>query len=109
MTEAYYSQYQTLPPYQRAVFKDGEDIDDGSGRPMWSGDSDPPEVGARVKVTLNGLGAGEVVGYFTEHGWLGLLVALDEKTRPAWHVKQCGTSPGPSHVFGIEFQAEEQR
>ena len=53
----------------------------------WSGTSNPPAMGARVKVHMNGLGYGKVVGYFAEYGWLGVLVRLSKpplggRTRP---------------------------
>jgi hypothetical protein len=103
-----YEHHDSIPPYQRVTFKDGEPNDDGSGRPRWSGDLEPPAIGTRVHKLLNNLGAGEVCGYFVEHGWMGILVYLDEKTRPAWHVKQCGTGSTPVHVFGVEFQLEPE-
>lgn len=102
-----YAQFEALPEYQNAHFTDGKVEGDGTDRPFWSGPTAPPVIGSRVKIPMNNLGAGKVVGYFVEHNWLGLLVELDEKTRPEWHRRQCGEHPGPSHIFGVEFTAEE--
>lgn len=59
-----------------------------------------PAVGDRITVTFNKLGDGEVIGYFTEGGYLGLLVQLDQK--PDWLLEQNPT--GPVHIFGPEFR-----
>jgi hypothetical protein len=103
-----YSRYDDIPDYQIANWQGDEVIDDGTGRPKWSAQkiATPPAMGTRVTKIMNNLGAGKVCGYFTEHGWLGLLVRLDERTRPEWHVKQCGTSPDLAHIFGPECEVE---
>jgi hypothetical protein len=72
--------------------------------PRWSGRGElatPPPVGARVNVRINGFGWGEVLAYFTEHGFLGLKVRPDQ--RPSWHLKQ---APGRAYclVFGSECE-----
>lgn len=58
-----------------------------------------PQIGERVRVTINGLGTGRAFGYFTEHGYLGVMVELDEP--PAWFWKQTGSHI--AHVFGTEI------
>jgi len=72
---------------------------------LWSGDGDIPLVGGRVVVRMNGLGAGKVIGYFIEHGWLGVEVKLENA--PAWHKQQTkGTEhAGKALVFGAEIDA----
>lgn len=65
----------------------------------WSGEIGVPEIGWRVHVIINDLGPGEVCGYFIEHGWLGVEVAL--LTPPDWYVKQNGDSV--ARVFGAEI------
>jgi hypothetical protein len=78
----------------------------------------PPAIGSRVKIVFNEFGPGEVMGYFVEHGFLGLYVKVDKL--PAWRVEQdkreagelgLGASPGNPHrwvmVFGIEVEGEE--
>jgi hypothetical protein len=70
---------------------------------LWSGLADPPAVGTRVRVTMNGLGPGTVRGYFTESGWLGLHVELEAP--PAWWVKQNTGRTGRKRwacLFGVE-------
>lgn len=87
----------TLPPYMR---HDGEDPAEGD-LPRWSGRGAVPKIGASVNVAINGLGEGKVLAYFTEHGFLGLLVKF--KKPPAWYVKQHGKDKA-GHVFGAELQ-----
>lgn len=52
---------------------------------------------------MNGIGAGVVVRYFVEHGYLGVLVR--PKKAPAWYVKQNGRY-ALCHVFGTEMTPE---
>jgi hypothetical protein len=101
-----YTTMTTLPDYQIARFDGGKFVDDGTNRPRWGRQATPPAVGARVRITMNRLGAGIVTGYFVEANWLGLLVQLDNETRPEWHRQQNGPHPGPSHIFGPEFEPE---
>lgn len=53
---------------------------------VWSSATPPPAIGDRVAINFNDLGAGVVVGYFHESGFLGVTVFLDAP--PAWHAKQ---------------------
>lgn len=73
-------------------------------RLKWSGKF-LPTIGQRIVVTMNKLGHGTVTAFFTEAGFLGVEVFLDEDTRPAWHKKQ---SPGRPFclVYGIEIAEE---
>ena len=65
----------------------------------YAGDQ-PPAIGSKVQVTMNGLGTGTAVGYFTECNFLGVIVELDNP--PAWYTKQNGTHI--AHVFGLEIK-----
>jgi hypothetical protein len=68
----------------------------------WSGESNIPAIGEKVRITFNGLGTGVVTGYFAEHGWLGLYVVLD--VQPAWRTKQGVPASQPAMVFGAEVK-----
>ena len=73
----------------------------------WSADvGEIPKIGARVKIRMSHLGPGTVVGYFVEHGWLGVKVRLD--VPPDWHKEQ---HPGDPHalVFGAELEQRGRR
>lgn len=64
------------------------------GGPLyWSADSEPPAVGARVELELRGRHKAEVVGYFAEYGWLGIIVRLD--TVPQWLKQNRKDTPSP--------------
>jgi len=84
--------------------------DDAQGLPIyrlgaqagaWSGDGDPPAIGAEVDVGFNALGKGRVTSYFIEHGYLGVRVAFDAP--PDWYVKQNGREHH-GHIFGAELR-----
>jgi hypothetical protein len=68
----------------------------------WSGKGDIPKQGARVKVTMNGLGAGTVVSHFFECGFIGVKVDLDSP--PEWFTKQ-NDGNVPAMVFGAEVES----
>lgn len=70
------------------------------GKVLWGGKHEPPAIGSKVRVTMNGLGRGTVRGYFVECDWLGLLVELHNP--PQWWAKQNPQRP-LAHIFGIEF------
>lgn len=72
----------------------------GAKAGAWSGEGDPPAIGATVDVKFNGLGKGRVTSYFVEHGYLGVRVAFDSP--PDWYVKQNGRHYA-GHVFGLEL------
>lgn len=69
---------------------------------LWSGAGDPPAVGDAVVVRMNQCGPGVVTGYLVQAGYLGVLVKLDEATRPDWHRKQHPDNR-PSLAFGAEL------
>lgn len=79
--------HNPLPVWQRAIW-DGDKVLNGGPAPRWSSDIDPPPIGTRIMVNFNQFGTGTVVGYFTESGWLGVVVDIDKQ--PAWHLKQNG-------------------
>ena len=87
------------------VFKRRE----GSERPyrhaLWSGKGEPPAVGSRVTLSINALGAGTVTGYAVEGGYLGVMVRVDDETRPDWHRKQ-NPENQPSLAFGAELKED---
>lgn len=61
-----------------------------------------PQIGARVRVTFNGLGTGTVVAYFREAGYIGVEVRPDK--RPDWHIRQNGDRHPHYLVFGAEIE-----
>lgn len=73
---------------------------------IWSGKGTPPAIGSRVRCTINKLGPGTVVGYFTEHKFMGVMVELDAATRPDFHRKQNGDDCR-ALVFGAEIEPIE--
>ena len=97
-----YKQYAEVPAYEPAVYKDGMPIvTDNPDVAIWAGKVAPPPVGTKIDVNMNGLGHGNVVGYFVLEGYLGLRVSLDNP--PEWYVRQNkGNAVG--HIFGPEFR-----
>ena len=63
-----------------------------------------PELGDRVNITMNRLGHGTVTHYFYEHGYLGVMVKLEND--PDWHDKQASGTwhHGYAMVFGREIE-----
>lgn len=59
------------------------EVDEVHGK--WSG-SFVPQVGERIKITMNGFGPGTVVAFFTTGEWIGVEVRTDKY--PAWYVEQ---------------------
>ncbi|PZR93537.1 MAG: hypothetical protein DI537_10500 [Stutzerimonas stutzeri] len=95
-----YAEFETVPDHEEAVF-DGKDFTNAPGVLKWSNSAPPPAIGDEVVVTINNCGPATVTGYFTQGGFLGLLVELHNP--PEWHVKQNkGSRRG--HIFGAEFR-----
>lgn len=69
---------------------------------LWSGVGEPPALGSKVTVTINGIGPGVVAGYAVHDGWLGVMVQADQETRPLWHRKD-NPDNRPSLVYGSEM------
>lgn len=95
-----YAEFTTCPTWSAPIRnEEGDTTNVGEGAPVWSGVNHPPAVGSIVRVTINDIGLAEVLGYFVESGWLGLLVRPSNP--PEWYVKK--NNPGSiCHVFGIE-------
>lgn len=98
-------EYAEVPEYVPAVYKDGMPIVADDGALIWAGKVPPPPVGEIIRVSMNSLGNGEVVGYFSLEGYLGLLVKLSNP--PEWYVKQ-NNGNVIGHIFGPEFAPLEQ-
>ena len=104
--EANYQEFKILPEgWTKAQWGgkpgDGSVLNDADPF-KWSGKSDPPAIGAKVKLYMNDFGTGTVTSYFVEYGWLGILVKLDNP--PAWYVKQNKGVPEKAHFFGIDLE-----
>lgn len=66
---------------------------------QWVSDKPIPPVGSIIDVAINSIGRSEVLKYFVEYGFIGLLVQpLDP---PAWYIKQNGADE-PCHVYPAE-------
>ena len=90
----------TLPKNSAQVIK-GRDIKTAPALWCSSEYDEPPGIGARVRITFNQWGTGTVAGYFTEDGFLGLLVKPARV--PEWARQQ--RWPGPyCTVFGPEIE-----
>lgn len=75
----------------------------------WSGKNPVPKIGDKVRINFNQLGSGVVRSYFFEHGYLGILVKLDNP--PEWKRKQHPPGSkyhGVAHVFGAEIEIKEK-
>lgn len=72
-------------------------------RAKWSGKGEPPARGDVVEVSINGIGKSTVIGYFVEHGFLG--VEVRPIAPPAWYVEQNGKGAS-CLVFGAELNEE---
>lgn len=98
-----YRTYNEVPAYTQAQW-DGDKLLNEDSAIKWSGKVPPPPIDTKVRVTFNKLGTGTVMGYFTEGGWLGLLVKFHKP--PAWYTRQHNGNP-LGHVFGVEFELFE--
>ena len=116
--EPNYHEFTTLPDnWTHAVWT--EETEDSDSKVLnesdpykWSGVNDPPVIGAKVKVYMNGLGNGKIVGYFAEYGWLGVLVRLSKP--PVWWKKQTkerGENPSTTnaHIYGLELEPRKEK
>jgi hypothetical protein len=95
-----YTIHRTIPEYELARWN-GDTLINREAACKWGGATAPPEIGTKIRVTMNRLGTGIVRGYFTEGGWLGLPVEL--LNPPAWWLQQNPGRPH-AHVFGPEFK-----
>jgi hypothetical protein len=90
-----------LPAWSPIEWQDGS-IMNRSAANKWGGKLPPPIVGQRVIVGVNEIGLSQVLGYFEEEGFLGVIVKPDNP--PAWYVKQNGAG-APCGVFGPELKS----
>ncbi|MBT1509375.1 hypothetical protein KIP88_02575 [Bradyrhizobium sp. SRL28] len=104
-----YQEYQEIPAFEQAIYKDGFVSNVEEGKLVWANKDgfQPPPVGSKVMVRINNLGVAEVKGYFSQEGYLGLLVVLDNA--PEWYIKQNGDAKKVGHVFGPEVKALEAK
>ncbi len=69
----------------------------------WKGAQTLPPVGSFVRATVNNIGTCEVLGYFTQQGFLGVVgLPMDP---PRWYVAQNGEDC-PCHLFGCEYSLD---
>jgi hypothetical protein len=90
-----------VPEYEAPVWNEERNaILNKSGKPLWSGEFAPPEIGDEVVIKINGIGKAKVEGYCLLDGFLGVMAkAIDP---PGWFVKQNGGNVA-SCVFGMEI------
>jgi len=97
-----YKEYAEVPAYEQAVYENGMPVNQpAEGVLVWASKEPPPAIGSVVRVSMNNLGNGEVLGYFSEEKYLGLLVKLSDP--PEWHRKQNNGNP-VGHIFGPEWK-----
>jgi len=100
-----YREFEELPAnWAKPIWKGGKVVNEAEPY-KWSGDGDPPKIGAKVNVSVNGIGEGKVTSYFVEYGWLGVMVR--PKKAPDWYIKQNGRY-ALAHIFGNELKAEAE-
>jgi hypothetical protein len=65
-----------------------ETDDENDTRAKWNAKYDPPKVGQRIEIKLNGWNKSRatVVGYIKTGGWL--MIAVKPDIRPQWHIKE---------------------
>ena len=93
-----------MPVHFLPVFKHRQGDERPYRHALWSGIGEPPAVGTRVTISVNGIGPGTVTGYAVQGGYLSAMVLADDATRPEWHKKQ-NPSNEPFIVFGAELKA----
>ena len=94
----------TLPDYSFAFDSEDEPVPNPKHL-RWSDNLPPPSIGAKTRA-LGDLGEGQVVGYFSEHGYLGVLIRLDAP--PKWFVEQNGATT-PCHIYGAELRRARRK
>ena len=100
-----YQTFDVLPAFEQAIRgEDGKHQPSANGNPLWSGASQPPDIGSVVSIRMNRIGLAKVVGYFVEGGYLGLLVK--PYAPPDWYIRQNGYN-ATGHVFGAEIEPGE--
>ena len=85
-----------LPDHSKlSGYVQGVALSDRDGKPQ-----SLPAVGSTVTAIINNIGPCEVLGYFTQQGYLGLVVL--PKDPPDWYVDNNGRGC-PCHLFGCEY------
>lgn len=82
--------------YLSAYLKGLEKFPEGK----WSG-TFIPEIGEKIVAAVNGIGESEVLGYYLQAGWIGV-IALPNNP-PEWFVKQNGKN-AVCGLFGAEIR-----
>lgn len=95
-----YTEHASIPAHQFFIPNSDGPARQGPRGNKWSGKNPVPAVGDTVRVRINQIGEGRVCGYFTQHGYLGLLV--QPHNPPDWYIKQNGRYSS-CHVFGAEL------
>jgi len=98
-----YQEYQEVPAYVQAVWGEDKLVANKGDALVWANKDGqaPPKVGEKIRVHMNNLGNAEVVGYFSQEGFLGLRVKFSDP--PEWYVKQNKGNP-VGHIFGPEWK-----
>jgi len=100
----YFEYGTTLPDYSFAFDSEDEPVPNPKHL-RWSDNLPPPSIGAKTRAPGD-LGEGQVVGYFSEHGYLGVLIRLDAP--PKWFVEQNGATT-PCHIYGAELRRARRK
>lgn len=85
-----YTEYNTIPQHVSFVPDSSKPRQRMPKALKWSGENPVPAIGATVRTSV---GAATVLRYFSEHGWLGLLVQPPDRYSPC-------------HVYGAELVQE---
>ncbi len=80
----------------------------------WSAKFPLPHIGARITVTMNRIGAAEVVGYFKEGGFVGVMTKAinppqwlkDQQNRERASANFASLPPWRKQGIGCQFGAE---
>ncbi|MTJ93906.1 MAG: hypothetical protein F8N36_13770 [Desulfovibrio sp.] len=105
MTAQSYQEYEQFPEYRTGRLPSGALDKSVTEIPKWNSEAPPPAKGSYVHCRINAIGPCIVTGYFTEDGYLGILVKLLDP--PAWHIRQQGYNT-TAHLFGPEFSMLDQ-
>jgi hypothetical protein len=91
------TQYSVLPAYEHSA-KTGNCPQDAL---KWSNEKEPPAIGARIWIKVNGIGSATVIAYFDAGDWLGVVCKIDNP--PEWYIRQNGKDRNAT-VFGAEIE-----
>lgn len=94
-----YQEYSALPAFRHSTPDEKPVAGDSL---LWSGKADVPALGSFIDIRMNQIGPAEVIGYFSDAGWLGVLAK--PLSPPEWFIRQEGYNR-TCHVFGAEIGA----